>query len=356
VDLAAGLVARNVEVSIAYSPVRADTAFLEGIENIQPIRGLHRVAMSRQPGPEDLLAWWRLRKLVREHGPFDLIHGQSTKAGALARLVGASMKIPVVYTPHALITMNPELGSAVSFAYRKIEVFLSHLCSKVIGVSADEREHAIQLGIDASKLVVIHNGLRKLPIPDRDGARAFLGTGDDVCIGIVGRLSHQKNVARLVEAFAKASSQVPHARLVIVGDGPERKDIKQTVEQRGLTDKVVMTGHQDGPTLMAGFDIFAMSSRYEGLPYVLLEAAARNLPIVAADTGDTSDLVLDGVNGFVITDGGINEMSDRLIQLAKSKTLRQKMGQASGDLAAEFTVENMVEQTLAVYEEVAGVQ
>jgi len=115
-----------------------------------------------------------------------------------------------------------------------------------------------------------------------------------------------------------------------------------------------MMGEMDGARLMAGFDVFAMCSRYEGLPYVLLEAAARSLPIIATGTGGTTDVVIEGVNGFVADQDDLKALTGHMIRLARDDACRQRMGHASGNVAKRFTVDSMIRKTVALYKEVAS--
>src|SRR3954470_24201961 len=107
-DLAAGLAARGEHVSAIYSPGRCDAAFHE---RLPTIRGVHFVSspMRRAVHPLDVADSLRLVARIREVGPFDLIHGHSSKGGALARLAARWLEIPCVYTPHAFVTLDPTL-------------------------------------------------------------------------------------------------------------------------------------------------------------------------------------------------------------------------------------------------------
>jgi glycosyltransferase involved in cell wall biosynthesis len=350
-DLARGLLARGHAVHLAWSPVRAD----EGFRSALPaLRGLtaHAVPMWRNPGPRDAAGYRVLRALLAATR-FDIIHGHSSKAGALARLASAGTAVAALYTPHAFITLDPELGLLRRIAYGTGERLLARLADAIICVSEEERAHALRLGIAARRLAVVPNGLAPLPRPDRSGARRDLGLhGDEVCVGFVGRLSHQKAVHRLVRAFALADPAVP-ARLALVGDGAERVRLEILTRKLGIAGRVIFTGDRAGTRLMAGFDVFALPSRYEAFPYVLLEAAARGLPIVTMDVGGASAVVREGENGYVVhareERGVVEAMALRLSGLIGSSDARARLGRRSAARSRAFTAEAMVERTLGVY-------
>lgn len=351
-DLAQGLVAAGHRVHIAWSPARAEPDFIQALDAIAGLR-CHRLVMSRAPGPGDIGAVLALRRLMRGAGPFDLVHGHSSKAGALARLAAAGLGIPALYTPHAFVTLDPEMGALPRAVYALAERLLAAWGARVICVSEEERAHALSLGIRPARLAVIANGISPLLPADRPGARARLDLPDETpCVGFVGRLSAQKAVDRLLRAFARAPGS-DRARLVVVGDGAERAALESLARELGIADRTRFTGQADGVALMAAFDIFALPSRYEGFPYVLPEAACRGLPIVAMAVGGAGVVVEEGSNGFIVPQaGGAAAMAERLSRLLRDPGLRRAMARRSLERAAGLTVGNMVARTVALYRDV----
>jgi len=348
-DLAEGLLRRNHDVCLVYSTERAEDWCSQAIQAM-PGLTTRQLQMRRAIGADDLQLTLQLRRLIDEMGPFDILHGHSSKAGALLRLAAVGKATPCIYTPHAFITLNPDLRFAERFAYRSAELFLSYLSKVVICVSEQEFEHARSMGIRADRLSVVHNGIQPLAAVNRQNMRAELRlTDNDVCVGFVGRLSAQKSVHRLIRSFAMALHDGVNLRLVIVGDGPDRSELEELARTLGIGPRVAFAGSRNGAAVMAAFDIFALPSRYEAFPYVLLEAAARGLPIVMTETGGAKSVVRHEENGFIVPQDQIEFLAARIGQLAADKALAQRMSERSQSIAAEFTVENMVEQTLRVY-------
>jgi glycosyltransferase involved in cell wall biosynthesis len=119
----------------------------------------------------------------------------------------------------------------------------------------------------------------------------------------------------------------------------------------GISRDVTFTGQANGIEMMAGFDVFLLPSRYEGLPYALLEAAASGLPIITTDVGGAGVVVRDGENGYVLPEQNVEQLADLLIELAGREDLRHAMSHRSTEIAMQFTVDRMVADTLDVYNE-----
>lgn len=350
-DLAAGLLQRGHRVSLAYSQERVETGWLEAIDSLPGLK-LTAVPMQRAVGQGDLVALRALRRLLASAGPFDIAHGHSSKAGALLRLAAHGAGLPCVYTPHAFITLDPELGRLRRLAYGLAERWLATRAERIICVSRQEFEHARRLGITAARLRLVANGIGPLPPAERLPARRELGLpAGAICIGSVGRLAPQKAFHCLLAAFALLESAQAPLWLAIVGDGPERPVLERQAARLGIGERVLFAGPGDGARLMAGFDLFALPSRYEAGPYVLLEAAARGLPIVMTPTGGAGEVVRHGDNGLVADDHGHEALAACLQRLLDDPAQRRRMGQRSRTIAAEYSVDRMVEATLAVYHE-----
>jgi len=350
-DLAAGLALRNHKVCIAYSPERAEESFVDALNELKSV-SLQTLPMRREVGLHDVRQVRDLRRLVKDLGPFDIVHGHSSKAGALLRLATMNLGVACVYTPHAFVTLDPEIGRLKRFGYGLAERCLAPLARRIICVSNSEYDHAVSLGLAPECLRVVHNGIGSLATAERELVRErYRLPSDAIVIGCVGRLTHQKAVERLLSAFAMGAAALPNARLMVVGDGPDREMLESLAARQGLTTRILFTGAVDGANAMAAFDLLALPSRYEALPYVLLEAAARGLPIVMTDTGGAGSVVRDGDNGFVVPQKDTEAFSARLLQLCQQAVLRERMGQSSIEVAREFSVDRMVLDTLDVYAE-----
>lgn len=343
IDLSLGLQGRGHPVTLVYSRSRTDARFERGLERLRHLGGeTVEIPMAREIGRGDLVSLRALRRLMRERGPFDVVHGHSGKAGLLVRLA-AARRVPLVYTPHAYITMATGLSARKRRLYGMVERALGRK-GLTINVSEDERRHALQLGLQAARLTVVYNGIEAPPPPRRAELRARHGVGEETAFGFVGRLDAQKNPLLLVRAFARVREALPEARLVMVGDGPLRAAVEAEAGPG-----VLLLGSVDGLEHMPMFDAFVVSSDYEGFPYVLIEAAMRGLPIVSTRVGGVGEIVTEGENGRLVPTGDAAALAAAMVEVGGDDALRARMAGAMQGRTDRFGVDAMVEATLAAY-------
>lgn len=348
IDLTTGLRQREHEVHLIYNPrvARVDAIFSAGLETMKAA-GVQLVPldMSRSVGLRDVSVMRAIRRYAKAHGPFDVIHGHSSKGGAYARIAGLALPAVRVYTPHAFVTTNPELNGAARLAYTVMERLLAVLTDRLVAVSGEERSEAQRLGIRDDRISVVPNGTDTWPA--RFLSRADLAIPDEaLVIGTVGRLVPQKATAMLLRAFALLAPRYPALRLAVVGTGPLAEALQREVT---LPERVHWLGALDGPAVMPAFDIFALPSAYEGFAYVLIEAARAGLPIVTTSVGGASLIVEEGRNGFVTAPGRQDSFAAALERLIDSSDLRRAMGERSVVVAKRFTAGAMVDGVLDAY-------
>ena len=150
-DLTDGLMARGHQVHLLYSNERSDGTFVEDLRRLEGYSGFQafQVSMHQWPSRSDVTAVLALRQHLRRHGPFDLLHCHSTKAGLIGRVGLAGHPMKRLYTPHAFFTMQRAQASPPKWAVAMLEATLSRLCDRVIAVSREEYSHALELGIPA---------------------------------------------------------------------------------------------------------------------------------------------------------------------------------------------------------------
>jgi glycosyltransferase involved in cell wall biosynthesis len=355
VDLCGALARLGHRVTAIYSPLRAEPRFIEelkalGLEAVLP------VPMRRAPSPADILARSRINAIVRSHGPFDIIHAHSSKAGALVRLRLCSTPRRI-YTPHAFRTMDPTLGKAGRLIYGLIEgVFGRYLSDAVICVSDDEYRHAeTSLRIPSRLLSTVVNGVARPPEGMRDAIRNGFGIAPDRFVfGFVGRLSPQKAPERLIEAFVRVARQSPVAELVMIGFGELEGDVRRLIDESQCAERIHLSRSVPGAEAMQAFDALVLPSRYEAMSYVMLEAASAGLPMVLSDVGGASTVVEHGVNGLITANSDhVSGLADAMLTLSSPARYAQfKAGAAAK--RDRFGLDRMVQETLAVYQRTLG--
>jgi glycosyltransferase involved in cell wall biosynthesis len=365
-DLAGGLADSGCTVHLVYNPLHTDSMFRLRLTELEGKPGLrvHAFPMRHMPHPADVAAVAALRRYARVNGPFDVVHCHSTKAGLLGRIAFAASDCALVYTPHAPLTMKPDIPPAARACARLLEAALAVPTRRIIAVSEDEEAHLVQLGIPSSKITVVPNGVVRVPAEAlraaRFAQRAALGLDPQtVCIGFVGRIERQKRVDVLVDAFASLLRNHPVAtRLLIAGDGSQRAALEARVrETPDLAAHVRFLGEVEcGAAWMPAFDVFALSSDYEGMPYVLVEALAAGLPLVSTRTGGVSTLITNGWNGFTTPTGDVETFAAALGNVVLQPDLRERMGRNSRVRSGIFTTHEMVARTLSTYEQALETQ
>ena len=351
-DLAMGLKKLGHDVSLIWSPVRAQTEWATAAEQVDGVES-YKVDMYRSVGKRDFSSYRQLKKLISKIGPFDIIHGHSSKAGALVRMLPNSIPGKRVYTPHAFVTMDPNLNPLKRKLFGAIERFLSTKGHATIAVSSAELEHARSLKING-KISSIVNGVDENHAMSRTEAREFMNvSAESFAVGFVGRLSYQKNPERFMDIIAAAHKQNPSVKGILIGDG-ELMDVLQS-KTSGTPSCFSFLGWQDAAALMIGLDCFLMSSRYEAMPYTYLEALSAGLPIFSTRVGGACEAVRDNENGMVFSqseEDGIIGLE--ISKLATNKIAHKKWSKSSSLRSKEYSIDNMVAHTQALYFQVLG--
>jgi glycosyltransferase involved in cell wall biosynthesis len=199
-------------------------------------------------------------------------------------------------------------------------------------------------------VALIPNGIAPLDLTSRPAARRCIGAADDAfVVGFVGRLVDQKAPEVLVRAFARVVAMVPRAQLAMVGSGPLEPALRRLAAELRVTDHVRWLGERDSAGVLAGFDVFALPSRKEGLPYVVLEAMSAGLPVVATASAGVEILVTPNVNGLVVPTDDQARLAAALVTLADHPHRLTAYGRASRERVAHFTIDAMVEGTIRSY-------
>ncbi len=349
VDIALGMSARGHTVHVVYSPLRADPALLAELA-VDARVVTSAIPMRREPHPSDALALARIAAYLSKNGPFDILHGHSSKGGLYARLLGLLGTAASIYTPHAFMTLSPGLSAAESRLYRTVEGVLGGMSSKVVCTSTQEKEHAQTLGIPARKLAVIRNGIDAKGFEPATDLRAELGLAPEkLLVGFVGRLEYQKGVDVLLRAARMALDSYPALHFAIIGSGSLEDDLKSRAFLMGLKDNVSWLGGRKARACFQSFDLLAMPSRYEGMPYTLLEALHCGVPVVCSDFGGVSDTIRDRVNGMIFPMEDAATFATRLVELAKDPALRAGLSASASNMSRHFTVERMCAELEALY-------
>jgi len=208
------------------------------------------------------------------------------------------------------------------------------------------------------QMVTIYSGMeveRFTPQPAvRAATRRAWGVEDDeIVVGTVARLFRRKGYEQLIPIMAEAARREPRLRFVWIGDGAQRAEYEAELERRGLRSRTRLLGlvpPEDVPRLLAGFDLLAHTSQWEGLPRAVVQALLMQVPAVAFDIDGTPEVVLDGQTGRLIRLNDLAAFADALCELAADAERRRALGRAGRELCLErFDWRRMVDQIEALY-------
>ena len=357
VDLAGGLLDAGDELHLCVA-VEREPGFRVDLERLEA-RGarVHELPMGRAISP---LSDWRhlarLTRIVRAVRP-DVVHTHSSKAGVLGRLAARRAGCRVtVHTPHTFAFLFDAMFSpSKRRLFRAIETHLARSTTRVIAVSEGEASAMIAAGVvPRERVSVVPNGVDPKrfsdarPLPD-----AALGLPEGVKrILVAGLLNPAKGQDLAIEALASEPlTGRSDVHLLLAGHGEDLARLRALAQARGLAERVHFLGWRDDlPALMASVDVLLLPSRWEGMPYAVLEAMAAGLPVVATRVDGASDLVLPGKSGELVDVGDVAGMARALAALLTlgAAELAALGAAGRGRVLAGYTIAHMVRATRAV--------
>lgn len=339
VNLADALAARGHQVKIAY---------LTGEALVLPKnKSIEVVAIGMQGKAGFLSAYFKLRKLVKNFKP-DVVHSHMVHANLISRLLRLTVKIPkLICTAHS----NNEGGKLRMLAYRMTD----KLASISTNVSHDAVDEFIAKGaVKQGRMLAIPNGIDvnifSYDSHARDVIRNELSINNKKMILAVGRLDIAKDYPNLLQAIQLLAQQRDDFKVFIVGDGPLKAELSLLVKKLKIDGFVEFLGiRRDVKALMSATDIYAMSSAWEGLPMVILEAMACERLIVATDCGGVSEAI--GSNGFLVQPKNSTLLADSLgSALSLSELERSEIGAAARQRVVDrFSLDANVDSFLRLY-------
>ena len=343
-DLANGQANRGHHVGIIADSLtggeRAETALAEIAPRLK--LGVHRLAIHREPLPADLLVWVHFMRLIRRLKP-DVLHGHGAKAGAFIRLRPRSKDIIRVYTPHGGSLHYP-LNTLKGAIYSRLERALMNSTDLFLFESAFARDtYQRTIGLPTGLVRCVFNGVTA------DEFDPVVKATDATDVVYVGEFRHIKGADLLIDAVARLRADGRPVTLTLAGDGEELKTLKAKVQKLGLNEAVRFIGHVKARYGFSNGSLLVVPSRGDSMPYVVIEAAAAGIPMVAANVGGIPEIfgahtdALFAPNSVgAMADSIETALDDLAAAQARAKSLRER-------LFLHFSQKAMVEGVLAGY-------
>ncbi len=288
------------------------------------------------------LAWHLRREQV------EVLHTHLSTASLIGGLAARLAGVPAVATVHGL-------NHRTCFMYAR----------KIIAVSQAVRSHLASQQVPESRLRVIYNGVEVARYPEAAEAVSLRVSGrrlraahrpQEMLIGSVGRLSREKGNAYLIQAAAIlcGRERLP-VRVLLVGEGRQRRALEQEARRCGIADRVIFAGFQrEVVPYQAALDVFCLPSLKEGLSLSALEAMALRKPVVASRVGGTPEVVADGQTGVLVEPANAEALAAALARLLRDPAQARHMGEAGRERVERvFDIEQMVDRIEQVYAEVS---
>lgn len=285
IDVANGQAHRGHHVGIVADSLTGGDRARDALAEIAPrlTLGTHRLPIHREPHPSDALVWMQFMRLASRLKP-DVLHGHGAKAGAFVRLKAKSNNVIRIYTPHGGSLHYPQNTAKGAF-YSRLERALMNRTELFLFESAFARDtYQRMIGTPSGLVKCVFNGVTSGefdPIEPADDAT-------DICY--VGEFRRIKGADLLVDAVARLRADGQPVTLTLGGDGEETNALKAQITRLGLTDAVRFIGHVKPRYGFSKGRLLVVPSRGDSMPYVVIEAAAAGIPMIAANVGGIPEI------------------------------------------------------------------
>ncbi len=301
-------------------------------------------------GQVDLGFVSRLRALATQVQP-DVVHAHGYKADVYARFAGRKSPWAFVSTCHNWV--ENDLPTRV---YGAVDRLALRGAAGVVAVSAQVRQQLLDAHVRTERIAVIRNGIREAPYESGLASRPhnLSRIERSPVIGFAGRLSYEKGCDLFLKVAQGILAELPSARFLVAGDGPERQTLEAAIDAQQLTHAISLLGRcDDMPAFFQSLDLLLSTSRTEGMPIGLMEAMSSGLAIVATSVGDVQALVDDQVTGLLRASGDIAGLVQATLSILHDPRQCIEYGRAGARrIADHFSARQMTRQYRAFYDRI----
>jgi glycosyltransferase involved in cell wall biosynthesis len=310
-----------------------------------------------RPG-RDIKALGELRRAIRAFRP-TIVHTHSSKAGVLGRLAARLEGIKVIVHSIHGWGFGDHQPAPVRWAFLSAERLMAHWTSCFVAVARENLEQGVRLGLFPRERVrVIRSGIDLTAFRAASGGaelRRDLGIPDTAPLVVqVSCLKPQKAPERFVALAALLADQFPDAHFLLVGDGELRDELERRCRDARLNGRLHMPGwRRDVPAVLDAATVVTLTSRFEGLPRVVVEARAAGRCVVAMAVDGVREVISNGLNGYTVVEGDVGGMAEAVARLLRDSELRSTVAARAAEGLDEFDRDLMIRQQEELYSDLA---
>lgn len=300
----------------------------------------------------DLKSINKVVKILRNEKP-NIVHAHSAKGGIIARTASILYKVNVLHTPHAYSYLSTESVFKRAL-FLRIERFYKNINSTLLATSQSELSRGVlEVKYKKEKAILFANSIKKIESSQNLTQEK---TWPDNYICSVGRPCYQKNIELMVEIINQVKKQNEDIHLVLMGVGfhsPNLSAVKLRIKEKKLEENITLlewTSREEIFSIISKSKLYISTSRYEGLPYSMIETLALGKPIVATDCDGNRDLVINNYNGYLIKENQTLEMPKRVLDILEDISLQEKMGLNSFNIFLDnFEISKNIKKLESIY-------
>lgn len=296
-----------------------------------------------------------IRKIFKTVKP-DIVYLHSTFAGVIGRLAAVGSNCKVVYNPHGW-SFKMNVSSVKKLFYKSIEIFLSFLTDRYILISKSEYNEAKDITTNSNKLELIYNGI-DTEIKKKTNKSNILISENKYVIGMVGRISEQKNPLFFVEFARLISKDYPNTLFIIVGAGELEQEVNKKIIDYGLSKQFLITGWVSNPEdYIDLFDQAVLFSKWEGFGFAVTEYMLHKKPVIITDIDGMSELITDNYNGLKIKLGDLESAYLKSNIIRNNLRLANTLGEnALKTVLTSFSAKDKVEKIEKLFTDLVSEQ
>lgn len=305
----------------------------------------------------DFLAVKEVRKILKLEKP-DIIYLHSSKAGAIGRIALLfNMKTKIVYNAHGWY-FNAQISKLKKKIFAIIERILALKTNKIINISKSEYTSAIQYKIaPKKKMCIIENGIdfskfEKCDQYRENTRKAYQIKENEILIGVVGRISEQKDPMTSIKAFKLIHEKNKNTKFMFIGSGELEKQILEYAKQNKIEKDIIITGWiKEVEKYIPALEIAILPSKWEGFGLVLIEYMACDKPIIASNVGGIADIIQNEKNGYLIPVGNEKELAKKIELLIYNQEKREEFINNNKINRQQYTIVNVIKKHEEIFKE-----